>query len=135
MSVKDSALQKALQSLQSAVEGDPSNGVPGPSSSNEADTRSTEALASLKRIKHALIGNTSRKVELASRPDDIKRCDRITGIAYLIDASCIDTALPCCRIISFIAYDDTTASQSLNDIHHQAYLQAADVVAALAVRK
>jgi len=73
MSAPHAALQKALECLRTVVELDADHGVAIASSSSASSTGTQEALASLKRIKHALIGNTSRKLELVSRPDDLQR--------------------------------------------------------------
>jgi hypothetical protein len=66
MAVSMSPLERPLNVLSSimAGEADPSNSSASPYG---------DILSSLKRIKHALIGNTSRKVELASRPEDVAR--------------------------------------------------------------
>ena len=47
------------------------------SAASEVDTagyRLEDLVKNLRRIKHALIGNLSRKLELAGRADDVKRC-------------------------------------------------------------
>jgi hypothetical protein len=66
MAVSTTPLEKPLNVLSSIMAGEanPSNSSASPYG---------DILSSLKRIKHALIGNTSRKIDLASRSEDVAR--------------------------------------------------------------
>ena len=64
-------MQKALEALRSAGYSDSIDD--DASTSGSSSTGPGTALSALKDIKHALIGNTSRKLELAKSPEDVKR--------------------------------------------------------------
>lgn len=70
-----SPLEKALEALHGEDEAVSSNDgiVAGSSFKASSPGCSQNTVSGLKRIKHALIGNASRKVELASRPEDLQR--------------------------------------------------------------
>lgn len=75
MVVLVSPLEQALEALRGEDEAASRNDgiVAGASSQAAARHPSQNIVSSLKRIKHALIGNASRKIELASRPEDLQR--------------------------------------------------------------
>lgn len=66
-------MQQALDVLRSAIDLSSSHDAGSSTYSSSAAAVTQEGVSALKRIKHALIGNSSRKVELAGRPDDVKR--------------------------------------------------------------
>lgn len=72
MAVAISSLHRALDALADAEASRNAGGTSALGSASSSSP-SQESLSSLKRIKHALIGNSTRKVELASRPDDLQR--------------------------------------------------------------